>query len=407
VKAAILLALAAAAAPAVAAQQEAAAPAGLHIPIRFLSALAGRHYTAGTPILAQTMAAIAVDSCAVVRPFVLVRGRVAPARRRGEIRVVFDSIASAGEWLPLSAVLDSLEYAPRSVTDSGTVRAEGHRVGKIERALFPVGAAIAAEILVAPAAVLGGYELVRRRRPAAIRAGELGGLRLTEPLRLPSPARCRPLTSLPRLLTPPALPRFVARTTDRRGERPGDPINLVLLASAPHLDSAFRSAGWAEAEPGSIRRVSLEVAAIVGGRPAARGAPVSAQYFEGRRQDVAYEFRGPTARTRHHVRLWLADTLQEAWVGAANRDAGLLVKPFRRTFTHRIDPDIDAERDLIVRELLASGCAALLGYVELPGAVTTGRNAAGQPFTTDGRTAVLRLHRCRDQRAVDDAEEDL
>ncbi len=126
----------------------------------------------------------------------------------------------------------------------------------------------------------------------------------------------------------------------------------------------------------------------------ARRAPMSHQYSQGRIKDLAFERASPSARKRHHVRVWQAETAGTLWVSEANEDIGLLISPLKGHATHRIAPAIDHERDLLARELLASGCAGFEGYTSLPGAVRAGTNAAGQAFTTDGQTAVLGLRQC-------------
>ena len=70
------------------------------------------------------------------------------------------------------------------------------------------------------------------------------------------------------------------------------------------------------------------------------------------------------------------------------------VNPFKGRFTHAIRPDIDAERDRIVLDLEATGCADLVDYVTITGAVRKGRNYTGQGFVTDGRTAVINVRPC-------------
>jgi hypothetical protein len=144
---------------------------------------------------------------------------------------------------------------------------------------------------------------------------------------------------------------------------------------------------------GTVGTVTREIVLGLANRPAI-AAPLSTQYFQGRRQDLAYELAGPTARSRHHVRIWLLDSATGVWVGAANQDDGMKINPFIGRFTHRIRPEIDGERDRIAEELEATGCADVLDNVPLPGAVTHGRNATGQRFVTDGRAAVVRVGPC-------------
>src|SRR5207244_1883389 len=128
-------------------------------------------------------------------------------------------------------------------------------------------------------------------------------------------------------------------------------------------------------------------------RPAA-AAPVSTQYFAGQPQAFTYELPGPNARVRHHVRIWRLDGLADTWVGAANKDVGVVFKPWKPQATHRIDAHVDRERDLIAHDLEASGCADLVDYVTLPGAVLAARNVSGQRVVSDGRAAVVRVHAC-------------
>jgi hypothetical protein len=73
------------------------------------------------------------------------------------------------------------------------------------------------------------------------------------------------------------------------------------------------------------------------------------------------------------------------FVGTAVLDSGL-----KWGLLYRIGPDIDAERDAVTRDLLAAGTAAsavLHGFVP----PMEGRDTFGDPFSTDGRIALVRL----------------
>jgi hypothetical protein len=249
------------------------------------------------------------------------------------------------------------------------------------------------DVATVPVAIHGGYWLARRGPPARIVAGEIGGLRLTAPLRIPAESGCRPGASTHALGAIPNLPTFQARTETKHGDLRGDPVNLVLLGSANDVADAFEKAGWLTPVRGSVRTVTREIFDGLSDRQAA-AAPLSSQYFEGRRQDVAYELAGPNARYRHHARFWLLDNSAHLWIGAATKDVGVKVNPLKGRFTHRIDPDIDGERDRIVEELEATDCADLIDYAPVPGAAMHGRNASGQVFVTDGRAAVVRIRPC-------------
>jgi hypothetical protein len=64
----------------------------------------------------------------------------------------------------------------------------------------------------------------------------------------------------------------------------------------------------------------------------------------------------------------------------------------RRSFTHRVDPRIDDERDKIVSDLVAANVVAAMSYV--PRAAPAGGatvNGARTPAVTDWRMAVVVL----------------
>ena len=376
-------------------------PAGTRIPIRFVQRITSGRDTVGTGVLVQTMGALVQDSCVLVPPYVRAKGRVVVSQgggrfgRHGRLGLRFDSLeVRSGHWVPIAGVLDTLEYAkPGTVTDSGLVSSGRTSVGGLGKKLVPAGVVAAVDFDVIPVTLLGGFSLLRRGPPVRIQAGETGGIRLTEPLVLPGRERCDLVATHRELIEMPALPKFVPRSENRSGTVLGDPFNVLLLGTWAEIDSAFRAAGWLPAQKRSVLAVTREVTAAIASRPAIT-APVSTQYFEGRPQDLAYELAGPNVRIRHHIRIWLLDSLSLVWVGAANKDVGVIFKPWEPQATHRIEPHIDWERDRVVRDVEASGCGDLLDYMRLPGAVTEARNVSGQKVVSDGRTAVVRLRPC-------------
>ncbi len=376
-------------------------PAGTHVPIRFVQRVTSGRDTVGTAVLVQTMGALVSDSCVVVPPYLRAKGHVVVSKgggrfgRHGKLGLRFDSLeVRRGRWVAIAGLLDTLEYTkPVFLTDSGLVTSGKTSVVGVGKKLVPAGVAAAADIAAVPVALLGGYSLMHRGPPVRILAGEIGDLRLTEPLTVPNMNRCEPVAAQGELVDPPALPKFLPRSENRTGTVLGDPFNVLLLGTEAAIDSAFRSVGWIPAQKRSIGTVTREITAAIASRPA-MNAPVSTQYFEGRPQDLAYELPGPNVRIRHHIRIWLLDTLAQVWVGAANKDVGVIFKPWEPQATHRIEAHIDHERDLIVHDLEASGCADLMDYLTLPGAITAARNVSGQKVISDGRTAVVRLRSC-------------
>jgi hypothetical protein len=311
---------------------------------------------------------------------------------RGALGIRFDSLLVAPDkWVGVTAVLDTLEYTPtKRLTDSGV--AYGSRGSMAKRAV-PVAIAGVSDIAMFPVVVLGGFWMARRGASARVIAGEIGGMRLAEPLRVRSAAACLRASATRALPAIPTLPAFAPRTETKSGRLRGDPVNLIVLGDGPGIEAAFGRAGWVGPKRGSVGTVTKEIVAGLTNHQAI-GAPLSTQYFQGRRQDLAYELAGPNARLRHHARLWVLDSVPGVWVGAATHDVGVRMNPFIGRFTHRISRNVDRERDRIVKELEATGCADLVDYVTLPGATTWGRNATGQTFITDGRAAVISVRPC-------------
>lgn len=375
-------------------------PVDTRLPIRFLEDMRGGHTREGTPILVQTMGALVAGPCVVVPAYTQLTGGVVASRgpRRfggaGTLALHFDSLQlGAHSWATLAAVLDSLEYTVGvRIADSGRLVGVRARHQVLMHAGVPVTVAAAAGVGAVPVALLGGARLAGRGPEAGVIAGELGVVRLVAPLDVPARATCDSVRHHDELDQVPPLPQFATRTASRSGQQ-GDPVNLVLVGTAPNVDSAFHSAGWVAAGPHRAGALTREVLAALQSRPSI-GAPVSTQYFGGRPQDRAFELSGPNARIRHHLRLWVLDSVTGVWVGAANEDVGLTVNPLRGRATHRVAPDIDVERDRIVQDLEAGGCADLLAYVPVWDGPQHLRNLQGQEMVTDGRAAVIRTTGC-------------
>jgi hypothetical protein len=172
---------------------------------------------------------------------------------------------------------------------------------------------------------------------------------------------------------------------------PGDPLNVALVGNEAELVAAMLAAHWRPADP-ITWRTSLKIAeSVVFHRPDP-DAPVSALYAFGRRQDLAFEQAvGGSADQRHHVRWWRAGTDVDGrplWIGDATFDRGAGISHLTGQITHHIAPDIDAERDYLMKSLAEAGW--LTDRYEQPGIGATehGRNAGGDRYTTDGMVAV-------------------
>src|SRR5260370_32500601 len=87
---------------------------------------------------------------------------------------------------------------------------------------------------------------------------------------------------------------------------------------------------------------------------------VSPLYYNGKKEQLAFEKPdGRSADKRHHVRLWLVlekgTDGRPVWLGSVTFDRGVGLSHDTGQVTHHIGPDIDADRDLLMRDLREAG----------------------------------------------------
>ncbi len=188
---------------------------------------------------------------------------------------------------------------------------------------------------------------------------------------------------------------FIGRTRTSDGLL-GDPLNLAVRGRGEQLATAMRRAGWVLADPVDLRS-SIGIVRSTLTRRSYPRAPVSPLYLFGRAQDAAYqqEVEGNPAQ-RHHVRFWrtppgwlLPGGAQVDWLAGATYDRRVGLSLFTLQITHKIDADIDVERDYIVDSVQRGGAQV---RVEVLRDFTTSyhsRNGGGDTVRTDGDLPVL------------------
>jgi hypothetical protein len=192
----------------------------------------------------------------------------------------------------------------------------------------------------------------------------------------------------------PALAEKTMTTTTALGLA-GDALNVGLEGGQDEILCAMRAAGWRPADPVTLRS-SVRIASSVLLRRAYMTAPVSDLFYDGRRQDLAFEkAAGISPKERHHVRFWLVltegDSGRPLWLGSATFDRSVGVSHYTGQVTHHIASDIDAERDLLAQDLAAAGVVEASYWVTGVGATVFARNGGGDPYFTDGEIAVSRV----------------
>jgi hypothetical protein len=185
---------------------------------------------------------------------------------------------------------------------------------------------------------------------------------------------------------------FGNMVTTTEQDIPGDPINVGLVGSKEEVIRAFAASGWDPADKITLRS-SIDIGlSVVLDRPDL-DAPVSPLLFEGRKQDLAFEKPvGESADQRNHVRFWLTKKTgtdgRPLWLGSASFDRGVGLSHDTGEITHHIGPNIDAERDLVISDLLKAGQLSSSYEIKGVGATKTGRNGGGDLYFTDGEALV-------------------
>jgi len=176
---------------------------------------------------------------------------------------------------------------------------------------------------------------------------------------------------------------------------PGDALNVGLIGSKEDILRAMHAAAWSPADPITLRTSIEIVSSVVLDRPY-DDAPVSPLYYQGKKEQLAFEKpEGSSADRRHHVRFWMVlekgTDGRPVWLGSATFDRGVGLSHDTGQVTHHIAPNIDAERDLLMRDLREVGMVQNFFQVSGTGPTLAGRNGEGDPYYTDGEIYVATL----------------
>jgi hypothetical protein len=176
---------------------------------------------------------------------------------------------------------------------------------------------------------------------------------------------------------------------------PGDPINVGLVGDKVDVLCALHGASWYPADPITLRSSVEIIGSVVLDRPY-RDAPVSPLFYDGRREDLAFEKPvGTSADRRQHVRFWeVLKAGQEGrpvWLGSATFDQDVGLSRYTGQVTHHIAADVDTERDNLTNDLRRAKVVEAVYEVTGVGPTLFGRNGEGDPYYTDGEIEISRL----------------
>ncbi|MGB8660519.1 MAG: LssY C-terminal domain-containing protein [Candidatus Acidiferrum sp.] len=184
------------------------------------------------------------------------------------------------------------------------------------------------------------------------------------------------------------------RISDKAGN-PGDMVNFLILGSQDEMEKLFTTAGWVQVDAnvketlvhGLLESISKESYLTM---------PMSPLYLFGHPQDYGWAHAEPISvvASRNHLRIWKAPFQvngRTLWVGAATHDVGFERDQRNNGLTHKIDPNIDLERDYVEKTLISTGLVAEVTHVLPANPTQEAKTATGGGFHSNGQVLVLRL----------------
>jgi hypothetical protein len=188
--------------------------------------------------------------------------------------------------------------------------------------------------------------------------------------------------------------RLPRRIGDKQGN-PGDMVNFLILGSEEAMQRVFTTAGWVKVDAnveatvlhGLIESLSKESYLTM---------PMSQLYLFGRPQDYGWAHAEPISvvKTRNHLRIWKAPfevNGKMLWVGAATHDIGFERDQRNNGVTHKIDPDIDLERDYVEKTLASTGLVTEISHFLPNNPMQEAKTATGGTFHSNGQVLILKI----------------
>ncbi|MCH8627537.1 LssY C-terminal domain-containing protein [Arsenicicoccus piscis] len=206
---------------------------------------------------------------------------------------------------------------------------------------------------------------------------------------------------------------FMGRTRAGDGVL-GDAVNVALRGTEDQVHTTMRQAGWSMADPVTLRS-SWDIIVSAVAKRSYPTAPVSPLFLFGAMETFAYEQQvGGNASQRHHVRFWRTPTgwllpggHQVDWLAAASFDRAVGLSLFTLQVTHKIDGDIDVERDHVVDTVTTAEPAVSVHVIEDFSTGYHSRNGGGDVIHTDGNLPVLDLAAVTATAPVDPSQPDV
>jgi len=187
------------------------------------------------------------------------------------------------------------------------------------------------------------------------------------------------------------IPRRVA---DKEGNA-GDMVNFLILGSEEAMQRVFTNAGWVKVDA-DVKATVLHGLIESLSKESYLTMPMSQLYLFSRPQDYGWAHAEPISvvRSRNHLRIWKAPLQvngETLWVGAATHDIGFERDQRNNGVTHKIDPDIDLERDYVEKTLTSTGLVTEISHFLPDKPMKEAKTATGGTFHSNGQVLILKL----------------
>ncbi len=343
----------------------------------------------------------------VLRPFPAGEGRGIPvgsqlmgrsvaeaSKTRSRLQLQFDRVRIGARDFPISARVLEVDNARETVEKDGTIVALQplrKRPGTVEAVLLAAAYAHPALLVSLETAKYVVREVDRPEVHYPPGVSVSLALEITPPL-----------TALPELpggeapLPPGAatvLNELPNRTEAKHLSALSDWINFAFVGSRDELNHAFRQAGWRTAAHLSLESGTRTFLAVAAHHSYQR-APVSTLLVGGREPDLVFQKQNNTFAKRDHIRIWSSGKDwrgRPIWIAAATHDIGIEFSTKARTFSHKVDSNVDDERSKVIFDLQFARQVDSVSYLVRPAVPRESTNGTGDRIRTDGRLALVEL----------------
>jgi hypothetical protein len=182
---------------------------------------------------------------------------------------------------------------------------------------------------------------------------------------------------------------------DRNASKEIQPINVVIaVPPSSTIASVFEKFQWTQSPIFSDKSMTIANLYAL----ARHGVmPVADLYFNGVKQEYAFQNQSHSILKREHIRLWtlghMRTTGATLYAGSISYDNGIGLFDYKKFIVplHQIDPNVDASRDALLSIANATGITQQSWYdpAGVIRARATGEAADEQSFFSDGKILIL------------------